>query len=78
MKRVSYDTSIKHSTRHRLLQDILIKEQTALISSSNSSRWKQESDDKYQYREVHDILTQEVNLIKRLSTTISFYDKSHK
>lgn len=67
MKRFSYDTSIKHSTRHGLLQDILTKEQIALIPSSNISRWKQESDNKYQYSKVNEILTQEVGFIKRLN-----------
>ncbi|MFT5891135.1 MAG: putative transposase [Dokdonia sp.] len=67
MKRVSCDTSIKHITRHGLLQDILTKEQIALIPISNISRWKQESDNKYQYSEVNEILTQEVDLIKRLN-----------
>jgi len=45
----------------------LTKEQIFLIPSFNSSRWKQESDNKYQYSEVNEILTQEVDLIKRLN-----------
>lgn len=67
MKRVSYDTAIKHITRHGLLQDILTKEQLALIPSSNISRWKQESETKYEYSEINDIIQQEVDLIKRLN-----------
>ena len=67
MKRISYDTYIKHIIRHGLLEDILTKKQIALIPSSNTSRWKQESDNKYQYNEVNEIFTQEVDLIKRLN-----------
>ncbi|WP_299210592.1 hypothetical protein [uncultured Dokdonia sp.] len=67
MKRVSYDTSIKHITRHGLLQDILTREEIALIPSPNISRWKHESDNKYMHSEINEILTQEVNLIKRLN-----------
>ncbi len=67
MKRVSYDTSIKHITRHGLLQDILTKEQIALIPSSNISRWKHESDNKYTHSEINEILKQEVDLIRRLN-----------
>ena len=67
MKRVSYDTSIKHITRHGLLQDILTKEQIALIPSSNISRWKHESDNKYTHSEINEILTQELDLFKRLN-----------
>ena len=46
---------------------ILTKEQIALILSSNISRWEQESDNKYQYSEVNEIFTQEVDLIKRIN-----------
>lgn len=46
MNRVSYGTAIKHITRHGLLQDILTKEQIALIPTSNISRWKQEPETK--------------------------------
>jgi len=67
MKRISYDTSIKHITRHGLLQDILTKEQIALIPSSNISRWKHESNTKYMYSEINETLKQEVDLIKRLN-----------
>jgi putative transposase len=67
MKRVSYDPAIKHITRHGLLQDILTKEQIGLIPSSNISRWRQESDDKYSFCEINDILKQEIELIKRLN-----------
>lgn len=67
MKRISYDTSIKHITRHGLLQDILTREEIALIPSSNISRWKHESDNKYMHSEINEILKQEVDLIRRLN-----------
>ena len=65
--RRSWDTSIKHITRNGLLNDILTTEQIATIPRSNISRWKQESETKYEYSEINDIIQQEVDLIKRLN-----------
>ena len=65
--RTSWDTSIKHLTRQGLLTDLLTSEQIADIPSSNLSRWKHESDDKYLYSEINQIIKQEVELIKRIN-----------
>ena len=67
MKRISYDTSIKHITRNGLLNDMLTADQLATIPGSNISRWKQETDDKYSFCEINDIIKQEIELIKRLN-----------
>jgi putative transposase len=65
--RKSWDTSIKHITRNGLLNDVLTSDQIASIPRSNISRWKLESDDKYSFCEINDIIKQEVELIKRLN-----------
>jgi putative transposase len=65
--RSSYDTSIKHLARHGILRDILSPEQVSEIPSSNLWRWKNESDDKYRYSEINNIIKQEIDLIKRLN-----------
>ena len=67
MKRATYDTSIKHITRHGLLKDILTSEQISLIPTSNISRWKQEPNDKYKHCEFNEILKQELELIRRIN-----------
>lgn len=65
--RFSWDTSIKHLTRQGLLKDVLSANQINSIPSSNISRWKNETEDKYLYSEINDIIKQEIELIKRLN-----------
>jgi len=65
--RFSWDTSIKHLTRQGLLKDVLSANQIHSIPSSNISRWKNETEDKYLYSEINDIIKQEIELIKRLN-----------
>ena len=65
--RQSWDTSIKHLIRHGLLTDVLTARQIATIPSSNISRWKQESDEKYRFCEINQIIKEEVELIKRVN-----------
>lgn len=65
--RKSWDTSIKHITRNGLLNDVLSIEQIATIPRSNISRWKNETDDKYHFCEINDVINQEIELIKRLN-----------
>lgn len=65
--RRSWDTSIKHLTRLGLLSDILTKEQIASIPSSNLSRWKNESEDKYEYSDLNQIVKNEIDFIKRMN-----------
>ena len=66
-KRKSWDTAIKHIARNGLLNDILSANQIATIPRSNISRWKKETDDKYSFCEINDIIKQEIELIKRLN-----------
>jgi len=66
-KRQSWDTAIKHITRNGLLNEILTADQLVTIPRSNISRWKLESDDKYSFCEINDIIKQEIELIKRLN-----------
>ncbi|QJP35164.1 hypothetical protein F0365_12580 [Nonlabens sp. Ci31] len=65
--RKSYDTAIKHITRNGLLNHILSNEQIAAIPCFNISRWKQESNDKYQFCEVNKIIKEEIELIKPIN-----------
>lgn len=65
--RFSWDTSIKHLSRQGLLHDVLSANQLNSIPSSNISRWKNESDDKYLYSEINAIIKQEIELIKKLN-----------
>ena len=65
--RTSWDTSIKHLTRHGLLQDILTVNQISNIPSSNLSRWKREPNDKYLHSEINQIIKQEIEFIKRIN-----------
>ncbi|WP_296385981.1 hypothetical protein [Winogradskyella sp.] len=65
--RTSWDTSIKHLARHGILNDILTSNQISNIPSSNLSRWRNESDDKYLYSEINQIVKQEIELIKRIN-----------
>ena len=65
--RRSWDTSIKHLTRYGVLHDVLNPEQITKIPRSNISRWKQETDDKYAFCEINNIVKQEVELIKRIN-----------
>ncbi|WP_323787682.1 DDE-type integrase/transposase/recombinase [Psychroserpens sp.] len=67
--RISWDTSIKHLARHGLLKDILTSQQVSNIPSSNLSRWKNESDDKYLYSEINQIIKKDIELIKRINQT---------
>lgn len=65
--RTSWDTSVKHLVRHNLLHDILTRDQISKIPSSNISRWKHESDDKYIFSEINQVIKQEIELIKRIN-----------
>lgn len=65
--RNSWDTSIKHLTRSGAIDYVLTAEQIATIPRSNISRWKNEADDKYIFCELKDIITQEIELIKRIN-----------
>lgn len=65
--RKSWDTAVKHITRNGLLNDLLTVNQIAMIPRSNISRWKKESDDKYQGSEINDLVKQEIELIKRIN-----------
>lgn len=65
--RKSWDTSIKHIIRNGLLNDVLTTNQIATIPRSNISRWKQESNDKYNFCEINDIIKQEIELIRKLN-----------
>ena len=69
MQRISYDTSIKHLVRNGVLNDILTPDQIALIPSSNISRWKNETDDKYQFCELNSIIREELEFIKRFNSS---------
>lgn len=65
IRRKSWDTSVKYYYRMGLdgnLPDEIKKQ----VSSSNSSRWKNEPDDKYLGSEVADYIDQELPLIKRI------------
>jgi putative transposase len=53
--------------RHGLLKDILTSAQIADIPSSNLWRWRHESDDKYLYSDINQIIKKEIELIKRLN-----------
>ncbi|MEE9407694.1 MAG: DDE-type integrase/transposase/recombinase [Polaribacter sp.] len=65
--RKSWDTSVKHLTRHGVLDDVLSHSQLRLIPSSNISRWKYESNDKYLHCEINNVIKKEVELIKRIN-----------
>lgn len=65
--RKSWDTAVKHIARNGLLNDLFSKEQIATIPRSNISRWKHESDDKYQFSEINSIIENEIDLIKRIN-----------
>jgi len=65
--RNSWDTTVKHLTRYGILNEVLTSQQIAAIPSSNLSRWKHENDDKYSLCEINTILTQEIELIKRIN-----------
>jgi len=61
--RKSWDTALKHLTRHGILGSVLSPSQIGLIPSSNISRWKAESDDKYLYCEINQLVADEIELI---------------
>ena len=65
--RRSWDTAVKHLTRYGVLHDVLNAEQITKIPRSNISRWKNETDDKYVFCEINNIIKQEVELIKRIN-----------
>jgi hypothetical protein len=65
--RRSWDTSVKHLTRYGVLHDVLSPDQITKIPRSNISRWKQETDDKYAFCDINNIIKQEVELIKRIN-----------
>lgn len=65
--RKSWDTAVKHLARHGVLDDVLSPSQLRLIPSSNLSRWKSESDTKYQFCEINKIIADEIELIKKMN-----------
>lgn len=66
IKRHSWDTSVKHYFRKGLESHIPVELRNK-IPSSNISRWKQESENKYMGCEVADFINQEIDLIKRFN-----------
>lgn len=77
--RRSWDTSVKHLTRAGLLRDVIGPEQFSMIPRTNLSRWKRESDDKYAFCEINEIVKQEIDLIRRInqSTRIKKINQSY-
>lgn len=65
--RKSWDTAVKHLARHGVLSDVLTPFQRQQIPSSNISRWKSESEDKYQFCEINQIVTDEIELIRKMN-----------
>ncbi|MDB9835689.1 DDE-type integrase/transposase/recombinase [Flavobacteriaceae bacterium] len=65
--RKSWDTAVKHLVRYDVLQDVLNPDQITKIPRSNISRWKNETDDKYTFCEINNIIKQEIDLIKRIN-----------
>ena len=65
-KRVSWDTFVKHLTRHGLLEHYLTSEQIKAIPSSNRSRWKHENPDKYKFCELNQFLESEAVFLQKL------------
>ncbi len=65
--RKSWDTALKHLTRHGILGSVLSPSQIGIIPSSNISRWKAESDDKYLYCEINQLVADEIELIRTLN-----------
>lgn len=49
------------------MDDVLSSSQLKLIPSSNISRWKIESDDKYLYCEIHQLISDEIQLIRKMN-----------
>ncbi len=66
-QRQSRDTAIKHLTRSGIIYDILSPEQISSIPKSNLVRWKNESEDKYQFCEINQIVHQKIELIKKIN-----------
>ena len=65
--RKSWDTSVKHLVRHGVLDDVLTPSQIKLIPSTNISRWKSESEDKYLYCEINQLVADEIQLIRKMN-----------
>lgn len=65
--RRSWDTTVKHLVRYNVLHDVLSPDQIIKIPRSNISRWKNETDDKYAFCEINNVIKQEVELIKRIN-----------
>jgi putative transposase len=67
--RKSWDTVIKHIARNGLLEDVLTPEQINSIPRSNISRWKNETDDKYHFCEINQVVKEEVEFIRRFNSS---------
>ena len=67
-KRKSWDTTIKHYYR-KGLDSSLPEKLKYQIPSSNISRWRNESDDKYLGCDIAEYINQEIELIKELDKT---------
>ena len=65
--RKSWDTAVKHLARNGILDDVLSPSELRLIPSSNISRWKSESEDKYEFCEINKIVADEIELIKKIN-----------
>jgi putative transposase len=65
--RKSWDTAIKHLARHGVINDVLSTSEIKLIPSSNISRWKTESNEKYLYCEINKIVVKELELIRKMN-----------
>ena len=65
--RKSWDTAVKHLARNGILDDVLTPSLFKLIPSSNISRWKSESNDKYLHCEINNVIKKEVELIRKMN-----------
>lgn len=65
--RKSWDTAVKHLARYGILDNVLSPSEFRLIPSSNISRWKSESENKYEFCEINKIVANEIELIKKMN-----------
>lgn len=65
--RKSWDTAVKHLARNGILDNVLSPSLFKLIPSSNISRWKSESNDKYLHCEINNVIKKEVELICKMN-----------
>lgn len=65
-QRKSWDTAVKHYVRNNLFENLPESIQVQ-VSSSNKSRWMNESESKYTGCEVAEFIQEEIELIKRIN-----------